>query len=111
MDTIGAIRRRPQRRGFSFQAWRRLVDRHPELVPAPHKVCVNKTTGKRVSFPLIGYATFVVVDGRKVGKLRWAPGGDELFVSGAPDAVVQWARAYAAELGGKFTASPPGSAE
>jgi hypothetical protein len=106
MDYIGAIATRPDPPGVDRARWLELIERHPQLRPAPPIEGINPFTRQPMVVTPRPDTADVVAASHKLGTICWCEHeANELQVLGNPrnaEALVQVAREIAASLGASF---------
>jgi hypothetical protein len=109
MDFIGEIISEPDPPGINKELWAKLIDDHPCLERFPSaKEGINPFTRKPMIYRSKDPGAWVVVDGRKVGRMDWPQNGSNcILVSGERDPVVPLAHNIAEMLRGHFKEQQP----
>jgi len=111
MDFLGVIRSKPGQPDLDPAAWVALIPAHPALALVPPKQGTNPFTREPMLFFSGADTAYVVVSGKPVGKMDWAP-DDSRQISvwtadhGAIEAIGGIAADVAARLGAIYERRP-----
>jgi hypothetical protein len=89
-------------KGFSREAWRRLIGSRPELQRPASKQTRNPFTGEAMTVDPPEDAAEVMLEGRVVGEAYWSLSDDPLVNVSVDLAVIFLVTEWAAALGGEF---------
>jgi hypothetical protein len=73
LDFLGVIRSKPEQPDLDRAAWVALIPTHPGLALVPPKQGTNPFTREPMLFFAGADTAYVLVSGKPVGKMDWAP--------------------------------------
>jgi len=101
LKVIGSIAR-PDDPAVSLATWREVIEAL-DLHPIESCEVVNPFTGEPTTFDNSLELAAAMIDGRRVGVVRWCSRSEGLDIFGEPETMTSLAEAIAARIGGEFT--------
>lgn len=101
LKVIGSIAR-PDDPEVSLATWREVIEAL-DLHPIESCEVVNPFTGEPTTLDNSLELAAAMIDGRRVGVVRWCSRSEGLDIFGEPETMTPLAEAIAARIGGEFT--------